>query len=94
MIIKDALIEPFYIERDYNGYYLLDSRNKKEEKLIQKIKIEEILTDIVNRKIGENKEITDLKGYIAVQQKLYTEIGKALEVQDSNTSSSPSVLSK
>lgn len=83
MIIKDALLEPFYIEKDYHGYQLYDTSMKNPEKKIHTtLKIEDMLVDVINRKISLDKSVVSLRDFVVKQKVMYAELQKIMDATD------------
>lgn len=81
MIIKDEILNPWYIVHDYNGYSVFEGINGK--RLYGPTKdLNESLMDILKRQSGESTDQMTLKEYVVWQNNRFKAMQDAVKPED------------
>ena len=84
MIIKDQLLEPYYIEQKNQHCFLLRKTNENNSKIIGNYpNLKSVLSDLITIKIKDkNREIKSLKNYIEEYSYISSRISGIIEIKE------------
>lgn len=96
MIIKDDLLEPYFIKVDYKGYHIMEMTEqvagvKKESELFFSPNLNEVFMDLRKRQTAISTETMTLKEFTEYESSRLTALREALNIEDDEKQVKPKV---